>query len=88
MPIKITISPEFEKRHFHSNRLLLILMNKKRTASSDIFLTLCGYVPKCLIKNARRSALRISAQGFNGIIFCFVCAYALYKSDDISHVIL
>ena len=39
MSMKTTITSEFEreKRHFHSSRLLLLLMRKKITASSDIF---------------------------------------------------
>ena len=38
MTIKITITPEHEdeKRHFHSNRLLLLLLAKSN-ASSDLF---------------------------------------------------
>ena len=40
MAVKIAVTPEYadEKRHFHSNRLLLFLLLKKLTALSDIFL--------------------------------------------------
>ena len=39
MAVKIAVSREFEdeKRHVHSDRLLLFLMQKKLTALSDIF---------------------------------------------------
>ena len=39
MAVKIAVTPEFEdeKRQFHSNRLLLVLLLKKLTALSDIF---------------------------------------------------
>ena len=42
--MKFTITPEFEgdKRHFHSNRLRLLLLQKTLTASSDIFLNFLG----------------------------------------------
>ena len=42
--MKITISPEFEdeKRHFHSNRLLFLLL--QLTALSDIFFNFGGYI--------------------------------------------
>ena len=39
MTMKIAVSPEYdyEKRHFHSNRLILILLQKELTALSDTF---------------------------------------------------
>ena len=39
MAVKIAVTPEYEdeKRQFHSNRLLLVLLLKKLTALSDIF---------------------------------------------------
>ena len=39
MAVKIAVIPEYEdeKRQFHSNRLLLLLLLKKLTALSDIF---------------------------------------------------
>ena len=39
MTVNIAVTPEYEdeKRQFHSNRLLLILLLKKITALSDIF---------------------------------------------------
>ena len=39
MAMKIAVSPEYdyEKRHFHSNRLRLILLQKELTALSDTF---------------------------------------------------
>ena len=39
MAVKIAVTPEYEdeKRQFHSNRFLLVLLLKKLTASSDIF---------------------------------------------------
>ena len=50
MAVKIAVILEYEdeKRHFHSNRLLLFLLIKKLTALSDIFLTLLSYAPDCL----------------------------------------
>ena len=47
MPMKIAVSPEYdyEKRHFHSNRLILILLQKEVTALSDTCLTFRGYAP-------------------------------------------
>ena len=52
MAVKIEVTPEYEneKRQFHSNRLLLILLLKKLTALSDIFLTLGSYAPNELSK--------------------------------------
>ena len=49
MSVKIAVTPEYEdgKRQFHSNRLLLILLLKKLTALSDIFLTFGSYAPDC-----------------------------------------
>ena len=37
--MKIPITPEYEdeKRHFHSNRSLLFLLQKRLTALSDFF---------------------------------------------------
>ena len=39
MTVKIAVTPEYEdeKRQFHSNRLLLVLLLKKLTDLSDIF---------------------------------------------------
>ena len=39
MAVKIAVTPEYEgeKRQFHSNGLLLVLLLKKLTALSDIF---------------------------------------------------
>ena len=39
MAVKIAVTREYEdeKRHVHSNRLLLFLLQKKLTALSDIF---------------------------------------------------
>ena len=39
MAVKIAVTPEYEdeKRHFHSNRLLLVLLLKNVTALSDMF---------------------------------------------------
>ena len=39
MAVKIAVTLEYEdeKRHFHSNRLLLFFVAKKLTALSDIF---------------------------------------------------
>ena len=48
MTMKIVVSPEYdyEKRHFHSNKLFLILLQKELTALSDtFFLTFGGYAP-------------------------------------------
>ena len=47
MALKIAVTREYEdeKRHVLSNRLLLILLQKRLTASSDIFLTFGGYAP-------------------------------------------
>ena len=47
MAVKIAITREYEdeKRHVHSTRLLLFLLQKKLTALSDIFLTFGGYAP-------------------------------------------
>ena len=47
MAVKIAVTREYEdeKRHVHSNRLLLFLLQKKLTALSDIFLTFGGYAP-------------------------------------------
>ena len=49
MTMKIAVSPEYEyeKWHFHSNRLILILLQKELTALSDTFLTFGGYAPDC-----------------------------------------
>ena len=52
MAVKIAVFREYEdeKRHVHSNRLLLFLLQKKLTALSDIFfLTFGGYAPDCKI---------------------------------------
>ena len=49
--MKIVVSPEYdyEKRHFHSIRLILILLQKELTALSDtFFLTFGGYAPDWL----------------------------------------
>ena len=45
MAVKIAVKREYEdeKRHFHSNRLLLVLLLKKLTDLSDAFLTFGGY---------------------------------------------
>ena len=50
MAAKIAVTWEYEdeKRHVHSNRLLLCLLQKKLTALSDIFLIFGGYAPDCL----------------------------------------
>ena len=50
MTMKIVVSPEYdyEKRHFHSNRLILILLQKELTALSDAFLNFGGYAPDWL----------------------------------------
>ena len=51
MAVKIAVTPEYEdeKRQFHSNRLLLVLLLKKLTALSDIFfLTFGSYAPDWL----------------------------------------
>ena len=42
MAVKIAVTREYEdaKRHVHSNRLLLFLLQKKLTALSDIFFKL------------------------------------------------
>ena len=48
MTIDIAVSPEYdyEKRYFHSNRLILILLQKELTAVRDTFcLTFGGYAP-------------------------------------------
>ena len=48
MAVKIAVTREYEekKRHVHSNRLLLFLLQKKLTALSDIFFfTFGGYAP-------------------------------------------
>ena len=49
MAVKIAVTPEYEdeKRQFHSNRLLLILLLKKFTALI-YFLTFGSYAPDCL----------------------------------------
>ena len=43
--MKIAVSPEYdhEKRLFHSNRLILILLQKELTALSDTFFNFGGY---------------------------------------------
>ena len=45
MTMEIAVSPEYdyEKRRFHSNRLILVLLQKELTALSDTFLTFGGY---------------------------------------------
>ena len=51
MAVKIAVTREYEdeKRHVHSNRLLLFLLQKMLTALSDIiFLTFGGYAPDCI----------------------------------------
>ena len=50
MAVKIAVTREYEdeKRHVHSNRLHLFLLQKKLTALSHIFLTFGGYAPDCL----------------------------------------
>ena len=50
MTIKIALTPEYQddKRHFHSDRLLLILLQKTLTALSGILLTFGGYAPDFL----------------------------------------
>ena len=40
LKIPITQESEGEKRHFHSYRLLLFLMNKKLTALSDLIINI------------------------------------------------
>ena len=49
MSMKIAVTPEYEdrKRHLHSDRLLLILLQKYLTALNNIFLTFGGYAPDC-----------------------------------------
>ena len=49
MAVKIAVTPEYEdeKRQFHSNRLLLVLLLKQLTALSDIFLTFGSHAPDC-----------------------------------------
>ena len=51
MAVKIAVTREYEdeKRHVHSNMLLLFLLQKKLTALSDIFFTFGGYAPDCLL---------------------------------------
>ena len=53
MAVKIAVTPEYEdeKRQFHSNRLLLVLLLKKLTALSDIFFNfwkLCTWLNEML----------------------------------------
>ena len=47
MTMTIAVSPEYdyEKRHFHSNRLMLIFVAKILTALSETYLTFGGYAP-------------------------------------------
>ena len=54
MTMNIAVSPEYEveKRHFHSNRLLLLLLQNKLTFSSYIYMyifTYSGCAPDCLL---------------------------------------
>ena len=39
MTMKIAVSPEYDKRHFHSNRLFLILLQKELNALNDTLFT-------------------------------------------------
>ena len=47
--MKIAVSPEYdyEKRLFHSNRLILILLQKELTALSDTFFNFWRLYPYC-----------------------------------------
>ena len=49
MAMKIMVTAEYvdEKRHFHSNWLLLKLLQNKLTASSDRSLSFIGYASDC-----------------------------------------
>ena len=48
MKITTTLENEDEKSHFHSNRLLMFLLQKKLTALSDFFFYLLEVMPLSL----------------------------------------
>ena len=51
MTMKIAVSSEYDhgKRHFYSNRLILVLLQKLLTALSDTFFNLWRLCPRLII---------------------------------------
>ena len=64
MAVKIAVTPEYEdeKRHFHSNWLLLFLLLKKLNTLSHIFFG--SYAPDCSIASIFKMVTLLKGKNF------------------------
>ena len=84
MAVKIAVTREYEdeKRHVHSNRLLLFLLQKKLTALSDIlfnFWRLCTW----LVISHLKLLLKLHRYGIRGSTLKWIQAFLSYRTQTI-----
>ena len=83
MAVKIAVTREYEdeKRHVHSNRLLLFLLQKKLIALSDIFFnfwrlcTYSGFISSTIYTISIQNSRRIPFGCKKNVCFCTICDF-------------